>query len=365
MANPSELDALIAAASKGGVVTLDPPGKEFQGPLVIRRPVTINGQGGTIWAEKGPVVLVESVGVVLNELNVEVTGTEDKLSGEEACALVARSTAPTLARVAVRGHVAGIPGEEGEWRYPRIVRLNKVKAGTAHTFVLRLAIPVPCRIDSLVSGVTVAPATLPAGQVEVAIKLEAMSEGIRLRGLLRLTTGRLTRRIELSGHVAAAGTDVRTGVGDVIYQPADWTGAATPLSPEDLVSPPPAPVAKSPPPAPPPPPAAKSPPPPPPAKAPPPVAPPTIPVSPLGDPKPKSRYRSVKTTGGLFDSPPPEEADASAEQLPEAEEVPDSTPVSPPPPEENSTPGSDPLKKTGRRKINKLPDLFGEPPPAE
>ena len=385
MSSPTELATLIGV---GGVVTLDPPGKEFQGPLVIRRPVTINGQGGTIWAEKGPVLVIESVGVVLSELNVEVTGTEDRLSGEEACAILARSTPPTLSRVAVRGLVTGIVGEEGEWRYPRIVRLNKVKAGAVHTFTLRLVVPVACRMDSLISGVTVAPAELPAGQIEVVIRLEPMSEGIRLRGLLLLSTGRLTRRVELSGHVSASGSDVTTGTGQIVYQPADWgqlPAAPTPTLPSQPVPPTnKQPATKKPNPSPVPyanrtptvpasggtidlsdyidtPPTPT--PPPPPGALPPPSA------VPAASQKSKSRYRSVDSPngGGLFGASPtptntPDTTDAAQ---PPNESVPSEIPPVPPeaPPVLNS--GSDPLKKGGRRKINRLPGLFGDCPPAD
>ncbi len=168
-------------------------------------------------------MIVESSGVVLTELNIEMTGAEGQLTGEETCALGA---APTLTRVAIRGHVSGVPGEEGEWRYPRIVRLHKVQAGVAHSFAVRLVVPVACKIESMVFGVSVIPADLCLGATEVVIHLEPMAESIRLRGLLRLATGRITRRIKLSGHIAA-GANVATGTGQVVYQPSNWGGGAT------------------------------------------------------------------------------------------------------------------------------------------
>lgn len=352
MATATDINSLLASA-KGGVLTLDPPGKEFQGPLVVRRPVTINGNGCTIWAEAGPVVVIESTGVTLGELNIEVTGTEESLAGEAACALVARTAAPTLSRVAVRGLVVGIPGEEGEWRYPRIVRLNRIAAGTAHTFTLRLTVPVDCRIESMVSGVVVAPQTLRAGEVEVAVRVEAMAEGIRLRGLLRLSTVRLTRRIELSGHVVAVGTGVATGTGQVLFQPADWSGTAAAVPP----APPPAPAAPPPPkPSP-----APRPAPPPTAAAPPPVVPPP-PALPPPAPKPKARYRFPTTAGDAFAPPPPPPEPIENEneaELPYA--IPESTPPIPEPP-----PSSDPLtKKPGMRKTNRPGGAFGVSPPSE
>lgn len=336
----ADLNTLIGSAP-GGVLTLDPPGKEFQGPVTIRRPVTIRGQGGTIWAERGPVLVIESTGVVLENLNVEITGRDESATGEAACALVARSSPPRLSQVAVRGHVLGIPGEEGEWHYPTAVRLGKVRAGVAHEFVLRLGVPVPCKVDSLVSGVNVSPTSLAAGLVDVTVRVDALPEGIRLRGALRLVTHGLVRRIELSGHLAADGPGVQTGTGQVVYAgsaPAVTSPSAAPASSDDTIitlPPPPPPVAVVPPP---------------------PVAPPPAPRT--ATPA-RSRYRVIGASpppSSVFGTPaadPPSTPVAA-----EAAAAPDPTPAPPPPP---PPPGK---KDGGMRKVNRMPGLFGGDAPS-
>jgi len=349
----ADLNTLIGSAP-GGVLTLDPPGKEFQGPVTIRRPITIRGQGGTIWAERGPVLIIESAGVVLEHLNVEITGRDESATGEAACALVARSDAPRLAQVAVRGHVLGVPGEEGEWRYPTAVRLGKVRAGVAHEFVLRLAVPVPCKIDSLVSGVSVSPTSLAAGLVDITVRVDALAEGIRLRGPLRLVTHGLTRRIEFSGHLAADGPGVQTGTGQVVYEATACAAppAALPADDTIITLPPP------------PPPRAATPPPPPPAAPPPPSPPRTKPAV-------KTRYRVIGASpspSSVFGTPaadppstPAAPASAPINPLfaePAADASPDPTPAPTPAP---APPGK---KDGGMRKVNRMPGLFGGDAPS-
>ena len=88
--------------------------REFKGPLVLRRPIIIEGQGGTIWAEKGPVVQIESTGVELRDVNIEITSREANLSGAEGLLSRRHQPAPvTFDQVSVRGNVMGLDREEG------------------------------------------------------------------------------------------------------------------------------------------------------------------------------------------------------------------------------------------------------------
>ena len=86
----NELQAELDGLAPGASLSLDISEGEKEGPAVLRKPVTIEGHGRTIWARRGPVLTIESHGVALRNLNVEVTGKEDKLVGEEACAIRSR-----------------------------------------------------------------------------------------------------------------------------------------------------------------------------------------------------------------------------------------------------------------------------------
>src|SRR5262245_22659765 len=143
------IQALIDRTAAGGELKLEPPRCEIQGPIVFRQPITVIGRGCSVWAEKGPVLTVQSSGVVLRDLNVEVTGTQADLGEAESCALIVEPRLGiSLQNVVVRGNVRGLSTEDGNWRYPRAIRLGVLQANQRHTFTLRLAVPVACRASS-------------------------------------------------------------------------------------------------------------------------------------------------------------------------------------------------------------------------
>src|SRR5947207_15290381 len=109
----SNLDQL----SSGDVLKLEPARGEFKGPLVINKPAVIDGQGGTIWATTGPVLQIDSPGVELRDLFVEITSRDASLTGESVCALKIRPGLNVAMRaVAVRGTVLGVDPDEGAWQ---------------------------------------------------------------------------------------------------------------------------------------------------------------------------------------------------------------------------------------------------------
>jgi F-box protein 11 len=198
----TDLQERLDRLAPGQTLTLEPAGREFQGPLVIRHPVVIEGQGGTIWAPRGPVLTIEADGVRLHNLNVEVTGNEAGLDGESACALrVAPHLAIKLDNVSVRGTVHGLSTEEGDWSYPRSLPLGSLKPGMSHEFKARLVLPVPCRLVSRIDGLTIEPGRANGGPVEITLTLAPLPAGTRVRGEIWLQTVLLTRRIAVSGNV--------------------------------------------------------------------------------------------------------------------------------------------------------------------
>lgn len=367
----TDLAYRILSAKPGATIKLDPPRKEFQGPIKIHQPLIIDGQSGTIWAERGPVVIIESPNVELRNLNIEITGNEGLLSDEEACALVVRGGhKPRLQQVAVRGNVLGLDAEEGGWRYPRSLRLNALRAGQAHTFTLRLVAPVPFRIESEISGVAVNPQKFAAGPGEVTLQIEPMSPGTRLRGILRVMTTDLIRRVEVSGQLLAGPNAGDLGYGQVIYQPVDWAEASVPVArppqaqaPAPVPPPPPlpkpAPSPRVPQPAPVPVPETVAAPPDP--ELPDVISLPSPPQQPAQPALPRTRSRNRIDTNdlpGIF-SPPAPVVEPAAD--PAATESPlwNSGDTSAKPDEPTSDPIDSPNKKKPRRPPDDLPSIFG------
>jgi F-box protein 11 len=236
----SDLQDQVDRLGAGETLKLEPPGREFQGPIVLRRPVTIEGQGATIWAPQGPVLSIQADGVGLSNLNVEITSNEGSLDGETACALlVTPGLAVTLNHVTVRGNVLGLREEEGSWRFPRSLPLGNLKAHQQNEYKVKLEVPVACTVKSHIDGLHVSPVQLPGGPAEVTFRVEPLGPGTRLRGEIWIQTPLLTRRITVSGNVPksdAAGAV--GGTGQVIFDPgAPSSGGPRPPRPMPMPSP--------------------------------------------------------------------------------------------------------------------------------
>ncbi len=219
----TEIQQLIDQAGVGGVLKLTPAKKEFQGPAIIRNPLTIEGQSCTLWAEQGPVLFVKSDGVVLNGLNIEVTGPDDQ-EGDDACALkVEENREVIFDHVSVRGNVAGLEEEEGEWRYPKSLRIGRLQPGHSHDFTAKLVIPVPCQFRSEIAGLMVTPAKSKGGAVKLLLRIDPLSPGTILRGTITIRTASLVRMIHVNANtpVHTTGTEI-VGSGQDVYAPEDW-----------------------------------------------------------------------------------------------------------------------------------------------
>jgi hypothetical protein len=225
----------LDTAARGQTVRL--PSREFPGPVSITQPVTLDGEGGTLWALAGPVLSVLTEGVALRNLKIEVTGeAEAALGAEEQCALLVNSgRGVTVENVEVRGLVLGLVEEEGAWRYPQVLHLGQLAPGTEYHFRVRLAVPVSCRLVSNISGLEVQPGELSTGAHEVRLHLEALPKDTLIQGSISLSAAFLKRSIVVSAYVPARepGPDEEGGPlpDAVVWQPPDWwslTGGAPP-----------------------------------------------------------------------------------------------------------------------------------------
>jgi F-box protein 11 len=221
-----DLQNLLNQLKDGEPLKLEPPRGEFAGPIVLRKPVLIDGQGGSIHAKTGPILQIESRGVVLRDLCVEITSSDPNLTGEGACALkIQPGLAVDLNNIIVHGAVIGLSQEEGVWHLPRILRLNAVRASIPHEFRVKIVTPVPCSLTSDIDGLKVQPHDLAAGVNVVTLRLDALPAGTILRGQLQLRTRQLVRRIVVNGRFADTGT---SGNGQFLWRPpgdADATPA--------------------------------------------------------------------------------------------------------------------------------------------
>ena len=194
---------IISATPDGGTAAL-PPG-EFEGPVVIGRPMTLRGNNTTVWARHGTVIDVQSPGVTLEGLRVEITEgdiTENAI----------HSGFPTAARnIEVLGTVSGFGAEDGEASIPRTLDLGELSAHEENSFLMTVDIPAEAQIDCSQGGVTFQPEKLPAGRSKVRILVAAPgTPGLVYTEIL--LDSQFRRRIYLSGRFTAGTPAVRDRV---------------------------------------------------------------------------------------------------------------------------------------------------------
>lgn len=203
--------------------------REYSGPLHFRNSILIEGRGATFWKLEGPVVVVESSGVTLRDVRIEVTADLPQIGSDRDCALIVQpGTDVRLENVEIRGAVRGLRTEEGAWHYPYSLQLGCLLPGVNYEFLLRLIVPVQCQISSQVSGIDVAPVVLASGKNEVRLKLSSLPKDSLLCGTLCLKTSLLKRRISIAGRVVPARGDpdrVTTRSGSLLWSPPEWDSA--------------------------------------------------------------------------------------------------------------------------------------------
>ncbi len=212
-------------ASPNTAVALLP--QEYPGPVVINHGLILDGQGSTIWALKGPVISCRASGITLRDLRIDVTGDAETSQGEDQCAIkVEPGCTPVFENVEVRGSVAGIYGEEGDWRYPHSLQIGSVAFGSEHDLIMRVWVPVPCEILSKISGLEIQPHHLQPGTNEVMLHIERIAKDTLLSGALYLKTASLRRSIMVNGRVVATkgrkSRSKKPAEPSIVYQPTDW-----------------------------------------------------------------------------------------------------------------------------------------------
>lgn len=196
----SALSDIIANTPAGGTAAL--PAGEYEEPVVIDKPVTLRGNGATVWAKHGSVIEVRSQGVTLEGLRVEIT--EGALSEP---AITAKF--PVGVRdVEVLGTVSGFGAEDGECGIPRALQLGELSPSEENSFRLTVDIPAPARIICTASGVRFEPQRLPAGRTDVTLYVSGSGSASLVYSEVLLES-QFRRRIYLSGRFTANAPAVR------------------------------------------------------------------------------------------------------------------------------------------------------------
>jgi len=201
-AQMGELQKTLDGAPVGATIRL--PRGEYRGPIALNHALTIEGEGAVIWARSGPVVRVQSEGVVLRGVQIEVTDAEAGAPESDVALWVARGT-PVLQRVGVRGRVVGLSRETaGEWKLPVALNLGAFAPRALNSWTFSVEVPLECRLKTSVSGLQIKPAQLGAGKHEVTIVAGNIGPDTFLAGQIEVEHGGIVRPIPLSGRAEAS-----------------------------------------------------------------------------------------------------------------------------------------------------------------
>ncbi|MCM1166348.1 MAG: TerD family protein [Lachnospiraceae bacterium] len=189
-----DLKGLIDGAAAGSCVTL--PSGEFEGPLVISKPLRLVGKNTTIWSKSSPVIEINSNGVSIENIRAELT--EGGLNDIAVSAGVLASAKD----IEVLGGVRGFGAEDGFFDVPRTIGLGEFAADSVNTFTLAVNVPDKTEIVCNIREVAFSPSTLNAGRSELTVTVSGISAQTYLYAEV-LFKSKFTRRIYLTGRPAA------------------------------------------------------------------------------------------------------------------------------------------------------------------
>ena len=172
---------------------MDIPAGEYEGPLRIDYPCTVNGNGATLWTKKGTALIVEADNVSLKDLRIEITDHP-----ESTVALKLRNDTST-ANVEVYGQEER-DGSQSTWALPRILDFGAFAAEKNNEFHRMIALDTPCEITNHVHGISISPQKLLPGKNDVTFSIASLMNGTILYGdILLKTIDGISKRIYVTG----------------------------------------------------------------------------------------------------------------------------------------------------------------------
>ena len=167
------------------------------GPLLLDKPVIVQAQGTTFWSRSDqPALELRDSGACVQNAT---------LRSAQVSELALRVTAgahPVLQNVRVFGAVEGLDGGSAGWSLPSLLELAELRHSPAE-YALELAVPLPWRLVSRISGVTFDPPSGGPGIHEVWLRVRDLMQESLLIGEIEIVAGQLTRLIPLVGYFGA------------------------------------------------------------------------------------------------------------------------------------------------------------------
>lgn len=170
------------------------PSGEFEGPFYINRPCVVVGKNTTLWAKDGPIITINSHGVALKDLRVEITDSRTARN----ISIAANSQDTRFSNIEIIGGVRGVAGEDGEWAIPKVVNLKRFPADRKNVFIMEVVVPVKTSILSNVYDLKISPLELNPGKNTITITTESLRSASFIYGEI-LFVSAFSRRMYISG----------------------------------------------------------------------------------------------------------------------------------------------------------------------
>lgn len=169
---------------------------EYEGPLTITRPCVVDGQRSTLWANSGPVLIVDAASVTLKNLRIEVTGTQDR--DRPTATLLSHYADTKLENIEINGAVEGLPEEPSQWGIPGVIALGDFAANKENSFSIEFDAPRGAEIVHNIKDVVIRPQQIKQGHNTLSITTSNMRDNTILFGEMLIKTG-VSRRIYITG----------------------------------------------------------------------------------------------------------------------------------------------------------------------
>jgi hypothetical protein len=199
MALPS-VQSLVATAQPG--TTLRISAGDY-GPLVIDKPLAVEGAGACFWGDgTDPALTIRSKDVVLRELVLRYAASRANRAAPPTVLAVAAGDGPKFQNVRIQGSVSGLPGESEPWWLPDSLNLGELNTPKA-LFTLEIAVPVNCRLTTRISGLDFDLPALVPGICQVRLRVRDLTPDSVIVGYVEVVSQQLVRLMPLIGHVTA------------------------------------------------------------------------------------------------------------------------------------------------------------------
>lgn len=176
--------------SGNSVISL--PSGEFQGPVVISKPCTVTGSCTTIWNNSGCALLINSPGVTVKDLRIEMINPgEGKFS---VCTLYP----VTLENVEIIGPTAGFGFEDTVPEQTRQLKIGTFRAEEQNSYFFEIYAPENAVLETDMQDIILEPSKLKQGINSVKIITGPVPSGTFIYGDI-LMKSVFNRRLYIQG----------------------------------------------------------------------------------------------------------------------------------------------------------------------